>query len=172
MSQELLPIGVKRDGSYYMNIQWVSHTEPDPKFWACNLLTQDMERNGGTFGCNTFGPANIVLGFFGEEQTVGRLKVYKNVGATISVIEELAAALDIYYCDTDEPAEKLRTFDDKVDSVEWKHIMKAPLKEEFGWEEIVFDKPVKAKYLRVDLVENRSETIDWVEISKILAFEK
>lgn len=172
MSQELLPIGVKRDGSYYMNIQWVSTTEPDPKFWCCNLLTQDIERNGGTYGCNTFGPAHIVLGFFGEEQTVGKIKVYKNVGITISVIEELAAALDIYYSDTDEPAEKLRTADDKIDSVEWKHVMKAPLKEEFGWEEIVLDKPVKAKYLRIDLVENRSKTIDWVEISKIITFEK
>ena len=50
--------------------------------------------------------------------------------------------------------------------------MKAPLKEEFGWEEIVLDKPVKAKYLRIDLVENRSKTIDWVEISKIITFEK
>lgn len=172
MAKELLPLGVKRDGSYYMNIQWASHTEANPCFWVCNVLTDDTERNGGTYGCNTFGPAHLVLGFFGEEQTVGRLSICKNVGITISVIEELAAALDIYVCDTDEPAAKLRTNEDDINSVEWKHVMRAPLKEEFGWEDIVFDEPVKAKYLRIDLVENRSETIDWVELSKIRAYEK
>ncbi len=172
MAQELLPIGVKRDGSYYMNVQWASHTESNPCFWVCNVLTDDIERNGGTYGCNTFGPAHLVLGFFGEEQTIGRIRVYKNVGITISVIEELAAALDIYVCETDEAAEKLRTEEDDINSVAWKHVMKAPLKEEFGWEDIVLPEPVKAKYLRIDLVENRSETIDWVEISKIRTFEK
>ena len=170
MSKELLPIGQKRDGSYYMNIQWASHTESDPRFWVSNLLTQDIERNGGTYGCNTFGPAHVVFGFFGEEQVLNKLKVYKNVGVTKSVIEELAAALDIYVCDTDEPAEKLRTKEDDINSVNWQHVKLADLKEEYGWEEIEFDAPVKAKYLRVDLVINRSKTIDWVEISKILAF--
>ena len=48
--------------------------------------------------------------------------------------------------------------------------MLAPLIEEFGWEEIVLPEPVKAKYLRIDLVENRSETIDWVELSKIRVY--
>jgi hypothetical protein len=33
----LLPVGVRRDGSYYTRIVWASHTEKDPTFWVCNM---------------------------------------------------------------------------------------------------------------------------------------
>ena len=29
-----LPLGVRRDGSYYTRIEWASHTESDPTFWV------------------------------------------------------------------------------------------------------------------------------------------
>ena len=172
MAQELYPLGVKRDGSYYMNILWASHTETNPCFWVCNVLTDDLGINGGTYACHTWGPANLVLGFFGEEQTIGRISIYKNVGESISKPDEIASSVDIFICDTDEPAKKLRTKDDDINSVTWKHIKRAPLTEAIEWEDIVLDEPVKAKYLRIDLLENRSDTIDWIEFSKVRVFEK
>lgn len=47
------PLGVRRDGSYYTRIEWASHTESDPTFWVVNLIRDDLERNGGTWGANT-----------------------------------------------------------------------------------------------------------------------
>ena len=47
-------------------------------------------------------PANVVLSFFGEEQTVSRVRIFRNVGLDISVLEELAKTIDIYYSDTDD----------------------------------------------------------------------
>ena len=96
----------------------------------------------------------------------------KNVGESISKPEEIASSVDIFICDTDEPAKKLRTKDDDINSVSWKHIKRAPLTEAIEWEDIVLDEPVKAKYLRIDLLENRSDTIDWIEFSKVRVFEK
>ena len=101
------PLGVRRDGSYYTRIEWASHTESDPTFWVANLIRDDTERNGGTWGANTRGPANVVLSFFGEEQTVSRIRIFRNVGLDISILEELCKTMDIYYSDTDEPR-KLR----------------------------------------------------------------
>ena len=62
------PLGVRRDGSYYTRIEWTTHTESDPTFWVCNLIRDDIERNGGTWGTNTRGPANVVLSFFGVKE--------------------------------------------------------------------------------------------------------
>lgn len=53
-----LPLGVRRDGSYYTRIEWASHTESDPTFWVVNLIRDDTERNGGTWGANTMGPGD------------------------------------------------------------------------------------------------------------------
>ena len=50
---ELYPLGVRRDGSYYTRIEWATHTESDPTFWVVNLIRDDTERNGGTWGANT-----------------------------------------------------------------------------------------------------------------------
>ena len=111
------PLGVRRDGSYYTRIEWASHTESDPTFWVVNLIRDDTERNGGTRGANTMGPAIVVLSFFGEEQTVSRIRIFRNVGLDISILEELAKTIDIYYSDTDEPR-KLRRKDDRIDSVD------------------------------------------------------
>ena len=163
---ELLPIGVQRDGSYYTRIEWASHTEKDPMLWVCNIIRDDPDRDGGTWGCNTYGPADLVLSFFGEKQKVGKIRFYRNVGASISIIEELAKQVDIWYCEDDEAA-KLRTAADQIDSVSWKHLQLVDIEKEFGWQEVVFDQPVEAKYLRFTLVENQGTEIDWVEMNQI-----
>ena len=75
-----LPLGVRRDGSYYTRIEWASHTESDPTFWVVNLIRDDTERNGGTWGANTMGPATVVLSFFGEEQNVSRIPHFPKRG--------------------------------------------------------------------------------------------
>ncbi|MBR4079188.1 MAG: hypothetical protein IKK29_03150 [Christensenellaceae bacterium] len=163
---EMLPVGVRRDGSYYTQIEWASHTVDDPRLWVLNIIRDDNERDGGTWGANTFGPADVVLSFFGETQKVSRIRFFRNVGVSFSVLEELAKKVDIWYSDTDEPA-KLRTAEDKIDSVEWKLIQRVDIEKAEGWQEVVFAEPVEAKYMRFTLVENDTAEIDWVEMNQI-----
>ena len=162
------PLGVRRDGSYYTRIEWASHTESDPTFWVVNLIRDDVERNGGTWGANTMGPAHVVLSFFGETQTVSRVHIFRNVGLDISILEELAKTIDIYYSDTDEPR-KLRRKEDAIGSVPWKFIMRVAMEKAEGWQEILLPEPVHAKFLRFDLVENHGTPpeIPWTETSEI-----
>ena len=155
------PLGVRRDGSYYTRIEWASHTESDPTFWVVNLIRDDTERNGGTWGANT-------MSFFGEEQTVSRIRIFRNVGLDISILEELAKTIDIYYSDTDEPR-KLRRKDDRIDSVDWKFVKRVNMEKAEGWQDVELETPIKAKFLRFDLVENHGTPpeIPWTETSEI-----
>lgn len=163
--------GVRRDGSYYTRIEWASHTESDPCFWVGNIIDDDLNRNGGTWGANTMGPADVVLSFFGEEQSISRIMIYKNVGEDISVLEELAKTINIYISKTDEPRE-LKSMNDKIDSVKWVFTKSIVTEKSEGWEKVDFDVPVKAKYIRFELVENHGTPPDvpWVEISEIKIF--
>lgn len=169
----LKKLGVRRDGSYYTRIKWCSHTESDPTFWVCNLISDDTERNGGTWGAHTMGPANVVLDFFGEEQKVGRIKIFRNVGITISILEELCKTINVYYNDTDEP-NKIRRAEDDLNSVEWKLATTITTEKAEGWQEIVLDAPIKAKFIRLEMVENHGTPpeIDWTEMSEVKFFEK
>lgn len=162
------PLGVRRDGSYYTRIEWASHTESDPTFWVVNLIRDDTLRNGGTWGANTMGPATVVLSFFGEEQVFSRIRIFRNVGLDISILEELVKTLDIYYSDTDEPR-KLRRQEDTIDSVPWQFLTRVNVEKAEGWQEIRLEVPVRAKYLRFDLVENHGTPPDipWTELSEI-----
>ncbi len=168
MQEDNAPIGVRRDGSYYTRIEWASHTESDPTFWVVNLIRDDTQRNGGTWGANTMGPASVVLSFFGEEQWVSRIRIFRNVGLDISILEELAKTIDIFYSDTDEPR-KLRRKEDAIDSVPWQFAMRIAMEKAEGWQEIHLTKPIRAKYLRFDLVENHGTPpeIPWTETSEI-----
>lgn len=163
---EMLPIGVRRDGSYYTQIEWASHTESDPMLWVCNIIRDDPDRDGGTWGANTFGPVDLVLSFFGEKQTVSKIRFYRNVGASISVLEELAKSVKVWYSDTDEPA-KLRTANDKIDSVDWKLVETVEIEKAEGWQEVTLAAPIEAKYMRFTLVENRTPDIEWTEMNQI-----
>ena len=159
--------GIRRDGSYYTRVLWCSHTENDPMLWVNNLINDDIDRNGGTWGAHTMGPANVVLDFFGEEQTVGKISLYRNVGVTISILEELAKTVNVYYCDTDEPL-KLRTAQDDVNAVDWKLLTTITTEKAEGWQDTVVA-PVKAKYIRLELVENHGTPpeIDWTEMNEV-----
>ena len=48
-NKELLPVGIRRDGSYYTRILWADVTENDPTFWVNNLINDDLARIGGTW---------------------------------------------------------------------------------------------------------------------------
>jgi hypothetical protein len=168
MGSDMLPVGMRRDGSYYTRIEWASHTESDPCFWVCNVIDDDIERSGGTWGAHTLGPANVVLGFFGETQQVGRIRFFTNVGLPISILEEIAKQINVYVSDTDEPR-KLRTKDDTIDSVTWTKVAEFLTEKKEAWQELVLDKPVQARYVRFELVENfgTPPEIDWTEVSEI-----
>ncbi len=166
---QMYPLGVRTDGSYYTRIEWASHTESDPMLWVLNAIDDDTERNGGTWGANTFGPANVVLSFFGEEQTVSKIRIFRNVGITASVLEELARQINVYVSDTDEPR-SLRTKEDKIDDVPWTLVKEVPIEKAEGWVDVTLDKPVAARYVRFELVGNRSDVIDWTEISELKIF--
>ena len=166
---QMYPLGVRTDGSYYTRIEWASHTDSDPMLWVLNAIDDDTERNGGTWGANTFGPANVVLSFFGEEQTVSKIRIFRNVGITASVLEELARQINVYVSDTDEPR-SLRTKEDKIDDVPWTLVKEVPIEKAEGWVDVTLDKPVAARYVRFELVGNRSDVIDWTEISELKIF--
>ena len=166
---QMYPLGVRTDGSYYTRIEWASHTESDPMLGVLNAIDDDTERNGGTWGANTFGPANVVLSFFGEEQTVSKIRIFRNVGITASVLEELARQINVYVSDTDEPR-SLRTKEDKIDDVPWTLVKEVPIEKAEGWVDVTLDKPVAARYVRFELVGNRSDVIDWTEISELKIF--
>ncbi len=170
---ELLPVGVRRDGSYYTRIEWANVTEKNPCFWVCNMISDDHERNGGTYGANTTTTADVILSFWGETQTIGKIRIYKNVGITISVVEELARYINIYVSTTDDPA-KIRTEDDKITDCEWTLVKKIAIEKEFGWQDVVLDTPVEAKYVRVEIEDNFCErdengdpAIPWCETSEV-----
>ena len=164
------PLGVRRDGSYYTRIMWANVTEKDPKFWVCNMISDDHERNGGTYGANTETTADVMLDFWGETQLISKIRIFKNVGITISVVEELARYINIFVSTSDEPA-KIRTADDDINSADWTLVKKIAIVKEFGWQEVTLDAPVAAKYVRVQLEDNfckRDETfIPWCETSEV-----
>ena len=87
---------------------------------------------------------------------------------TACYAKELAKTIDIYYSDTDEPR-KLRRQEDKIDDVPWNFVMRVPMEKAEGWQDIEFPEPVKAKYLRFELVENWGDetTPPWTETSEI-----
>lgn len=163
---ELYPLGVRKDGSYYTRIEWASHTESDPTFWVVNLIRDDLERNGGTWGANTLGPATVVLSFFGESQTISKIRIYRNVGLDISVLEELAKEIDVYTSNTDEPR-KLRRKEDSIDDAQWTLIKHVEMEKAEGWQEILLEEPVEAKYIRFDMLCNHGTPIPWTETSEI-----
>ena len=163
---ETYPLGVRRDGSYYTRIEWASHTESDPTFWVVNLIRDDLERNGGTWGANTPGPATGGLSFFGETQRISKIRIFRNVGLDISILEELAKAIDIYISDTDEPR-RLRRQEDRIDDVPWKLVKHVEMEKAEGWQEILLDEPVEARFVRFDLLENHGTPIPWTETSEI-----
>lgn len=163
--------GIRRDGSFYTRILWCSHTENDPMLWVNNLINDDVDRNGGTWGAHTMGPANVVLDFFGEEQTVGKMALFCNVGVTISIIEELAKTVNVYYCDTDAPL-ALRTAQDDICAIDWKLLTTVTTEKKEGWQEFSFA-PAKAKYIRLELVENHGTPpeIDWTEMNEVKFYQ-
>ena len=158
--------GIRRDGSYYTRIRWCTHTESDPTFWVCNLISDDTARNGGTWGANTYGPATVVLDFFGEIQSIGKIRFFRNVGLDISILEELAKTIRIYVSDTDEPV-RLRRKENTIDEVPWSFVTEVETEKAEGWMDVVLVAPVNAKYVRIDLMENHGTTIEWTEISEV-----
>lgn len=166
--EKLYPLGLRRDGSYYTRIEWASHTEKNPLFWVLNIIDDDIERSGGTYGANTMGPVNVVLSFFGEEQMMGKVKFFTNVGLPISILEELASHINIYICN-DESPRNLKSDQDDIDSVSWEKILECRMKKEESWQTFRLEKPVRAKYIRLEMVENfgTPPDIPWTETSEV-----
>ena len=169
-NNESSSFGIRRDGSLYTRILWADATESDPTFWVNNLINDDLDRNGGTWGANSETAANCVLDFFGETQIINRIALYKNVGLTISVLEELARTVNVYVTEDDSPL-SLRRKEDCVDNVHWEKVCSIDIIKEEGWQEIVLDEPVAAKFIRIELVDNqckRDESfIPWIEMNEL-----
>lgn len=53
--------------------------------------------------------------------------------------------------------------------MDWKFVKRVDMEKAEGWQEIELDAPIKAKYLRFDLVENHGTPpeIPWTETSEI-----
>lgn len=167
---EIPSVGVRRDGSFYTRVLWADVTENDPCFWVNNIINDDLCRNGGTWGANSDTTANCVLDFFGETVEIGEVAIYKNVGLDISILEELTKNVNIYVCENDSPL-KLRRKEDKVDAAEWTQVCRFDVVKEQGWQKIVLEKPVAAKYIRMEMIDNfcarDDKFIPWIEMNEI-----
>jgi len=140
----------------------------DPLIWVNNLIDDDTERNGGTWGANTMGPANVVLSFFGEEQQISRVRIFHNVGVPHSILEELASVVNIYVSSSDA-VRKMRSADCMIDENDWQQVLSCRMDMREGWSEFMLEKSVKAKYVRMELVRNFGTPKDcpWTETSEL-----
>lgn len=166
--QAALPMGVRRDGSLYTRIQWASTTEKTPYYWVNNLIDDDIERHGGTWGANTMGPANCILDFFGEYKEVAAVRLFHNVGSDESIMEEMASHIRMYVCD-DEHCSRFGRDTQDVDVVGWTLIVDTPMKMEENWYLFTLPQPVRAKYFRLELVKNFGTPPDvpWTETAEL-----
>lgn len=168
MGKEMLPVGVRRDGSYYTRIEWCSHTTNDPLTWVNNLIDDDTERNGGTWGANTMGPANAILSFFGETQVVSKVRIFHNVGVPHSYIEELASIVNIYVS-RDDAVRQMRSRDSQLNETDWIKVLECQMEKREGWFEFELKKQTEAKYIRIELVKNFGTPDDcpWTETNEL-----
>ncbi|MDO4812214.1 MAG: discoidin domain-containing protein [Eubacteriales bacterium] len=166
-----LPIGVRRDGSLYSRIQWGSTTTSNPYFWICNLIDDDIERNGGTWGANTHGPANAILDFFGEEKNISCIRIFHNVGSPISIEEEMASAIRLYVSN-DEKCSHFGNDKADINSVDWTEIVSVQMEMKEQWNTYFLKTPVTAKYVRIELVKNFDAPPDvpWTETAELKIF--
>lgn len=169
LSEEtVLPVGVRREGSLYTRIQWASTTEKTPYYWVNNLIDDDIERHGGTWGANTMGPADCILDFFGESKSLAAVRLFHNVGSDESIEEEMASQIRLYVCD-DERCGRFGRDTQDVDTVKWEQIADLAMKMEEGWVLCVLPQPVTAKYFRIELVKNFGTPPDvpWTETAEL-----
>ena len=166
-----LPLGVRRDGSLYSRIQWGSTTTLNPYYWICNLIDDDIERNGGTWGANTHGPANAILDFFGEEKSISCIRIFHNVGSPISIEEEMASAIRIYVSN-DEKCTHFGNEEADINSVDWTEIVSTQMEMKEQWNTYFLKTPVTAKYVRIELVKNFDTPPDvpWTETAELKIF--
>jgi hypothetical protein len=139
-----------------------------PLYWVCNLIDDDIERNGGTWGANSLGPVNVILDFFGEEQEIGTIRIFHNVGATGSILEELAKTINFYICNDDH----CKRFGDEnadINQVNWEKILTCEMKKSEGWFEFEISRKIRSKYIRMELKENFGTplSIPWTETSEL-----
>jgi hypothetical protein len=168
MEKQMYPLGVRRDGSYYTRIEWCSHTVTDPLIWVNNLIDDDTERNGGTWGANTMGPANVILSFFGEEQEISKVRIFHNVGVPHSILEELASVVNIYVSSSDSIRE-MRSADSTINQEQWQKVLSCQMEMREDWFEFELPKKTKAKFVRMELVKNFGTPADcpWTETSEL-----
>jgi len=147
------PIGVKRDGSYYTRVEWTNATLTTPLYWVNNINDDDTSRNGGSWAAPVAENAGVILSFFGETQTVGKIKIFHNVGATISPLDELASKIKIY---TSNDPNLQRIGDEKADvsKFNWTKIVSTAMEQKEGWVTLKLKEPIKARYIRLQLIEN------------------
>lgn len=146
-------LGVRRDHSYYTRVEWTNATLPTPLYWVANLNDDDTARNGGSWGAPTMGSAEAVLSFFGEEQIVRRIRIFHNVGASVSPLDELAKKINIYVS-SDPQFQRIGDSEAKLEDRSWKRVVSSSMKQEVGWTEFVLKTPTPARYVRLQLVEN------------------
>ena len=170
LQMEKQALGVRRDGSYYTRIEWASHTTDLEYTWVMNLIDDDLDRFGGTWGANTAGPANAILSFFGERQEIGMFRLFHNVGIDISILEELAKYIRIYVS-SDDRAARMRQGTD-IDTIEWEKVIDVEMEMKEKWTNFILAQPLSAKYVRLELVENFKplEDLPWVETSEFKVY--
>ncbi len=153
------PIGVRRDGSYYARVEWTNATLTTPLYWVNNINDDDTSRNGGSWGAPVSKNAEVILGFFGEEQTIGRIKLFHNVGASTSPLDELASKIKVY-TSVDRNLQRIGDEKANLSQFKWTEIVDATMEQKEGWVEFKLKNPIRASYVRLQLVENFGTPLD------------
>ena len=117
------------------------------------------------------GPANAILDFFGEEQAIETVRIFHNVGSTISIEEEMAEHIRLYVSN-DERCSRFGREDQDIDTVHWEKILDIHMEMKEKWNTYFIDRPVKARYLRIELVRNfgTPEDVPWTETAELKVF--
>ena len=144
---------VRRDGSYFTRVEWSSHPGGSPAKWVGNLIDDDSSPESGVWEADTTGTANTVISFFGEKAEIGSFKIYDVGIQGQKPSDENVRKFNIYVSE-DAGAGRLGSERSLINKIPWTRVAGAELGRKEGWIELPLEKPVNAKYVRIELIGN------------------
>lgn len=161
---------LRKDGSYYLRVEWASHPGSNPAKWVGNLIDDDDTLDNGVWEAETTGSANAVLSFFGEKAEVGSFKIM-DVGGLLKNPDDAVRKVSVYVTD-DIGVTRLGGEKALINKIPWSRVAVIELGKKEGWIELPLEKPVMARYVRIEIVGNpksQSKT-PWLVLGEVKIF--
>ncbi len=143
---------LRKDGSFFTRIEWASHPGTNPTKWVGNLIDDDSALENGAWEADTTGTANAVLSFFGEKAEIGSFKI-NDVGGLQKDSNEVPRKINIFVTEDIGPA-RLGSERAQVAKFPWTRVAGTELGQKEGWIDLPLEKPVYARYVRIELIGN------------------